>query len=90
MDIFFFSFISKITTLKWSLSARAVGMKRNELGHELEHDWFSFWDFVIAPLRARMKRSHHLLFRGFARSSGNEVERHAEASRLRSIKYDFI
>lgn len=60
-----------------------------ELGHELEHDWFSFWDFVIAPLRARMKR-RHLLFRGFARSSGNEVERHAEASRLRSIKYDFI
>ena len=28
----FFSFISKITTLKWSLSARWVGMKRNELG----------------------------------------------------------
>ena len=30
--IFFFSFISKITTLKWSLSARWVGMKRYELG----------------------------------------------------------
>lgn len=61
-----------------------------ELGHELEHDWFSFWDFVIASLRARVKRRHHLLFRGFARSSGNEVERHAEASRFHPIKHDFI